>query len=155
LREADGRFGLVCVFDADSTQTLRRHADSIRLPADEILPVAAAVVERSFAPTMVYLIRRRNAWKSVDDLDRSAAVSRRIGEEEMARQVSWLRSYAVHEDDGTLGSVCLYQAVDAEALADHASRVGMPADEITPVIGRILFGDDLVAEPTSRSAALV
>jgi hypothetical protein len=153
LREADGRFGLACVFEADGVQTLHRHADSIRLPASEVLRVTSTRVVRPFAPTMVYLIRRRNFWITPAELDRSNTASRRIADEEMARELSWLRSYAVREDDGTLGTVCLYQSVDPQALRKHAERVGMPADEITTVIGRIVFRDDLDARRTASGAA--
>jgi hypothetical protein len=68
--------------------------------------------------------------------------------------VSWLRTYAVRENDGSLGTVCLYQSVDAWALTEHAARTGMPADEITPVIGRIVFREALRSQPTASSAAL-
>jgi hypothetical protein len=142
LVQADGRFGLTCVFEADGAPALRRHAAQTDMPAAEILPVAATVHVRSFAPTRVYLIRRRNVWPSAAELDRSAALSRRIGDEEMAREVSWLHSYAVRESDGTLGTVCLYQAVSPAALRDHARRCAMPADEIVPVLGRIVYRDD-------------
>lgn len=152
LREDDGRFGLACVFQADDARTLRRHSELTRLPAEEILPVTTTLEVRRFAPTMVYLIRRRSFWHAAADLDHSAERSRRVGEEEMARQVIWLRSYAVREDDGTLGAMCIYQAVDPEALRQHAARVGMPADEITPVIGRVVFRAQ--PQPTVSGAAL-
>jgi hypothetical protein len=142
LREADGHFGLACVVQADGAETLWRHAELTGAPAQEILPVVAKVLVRPFAPAMVYLIRRRNFWKTTADLEKTAAISRRIGDEEMAREVSWLRTYAVRESDETLGTVCIYQAVDAKALSEHAARVGMPADEIIPVIGRIVFREE-------------
>jgi hypothetical protein len=152
LGQADGRFGLTCVFEADGAPALRRHAAQTGAPAAEILPVAAAVHVRSFAPTRVYLIRRRNFWPSAAELDLSAALSRRIGDEEMAREVSWLHSYAVHESDGTLGTVCLYQAVSPGALRDHARRCAMPADEIVPVLGRIVYRDDPRPQAAPSSA---
>jgi Protein of unknown function (DUF4242) len=152
LREADGRFGLACVYEADSVQTLMLHAARTRVRAQEILPVAATVFMRPFAPTMVYLIRRCNFWKTPADLERSAVVSRRIGDEEMARDVRWLRTYAVKEDDGTLGTVCIYQAVDSDALRQDATRVGIPADEIIPVIGRIVFREGTLRQPISSAA---
>ena len=152
LHQANGRFGLACVFQADSVQTLRRHAGLTELPAGEILPVAATVLVRPFAPTRVYLIRRRAFWKTADDLEQSAAIARRIGDEGMPREVSWLRTYAVREHDGSLGTVCIYQAASPEALREHASRVGMPADEITPVLGRIVFREDPAPQPRPRSA---
>jgi hypothetical protein len=142
LREADGRFGMVCVFRARDVQALRRHAELVALPAEEILPVAATMLVRADAPTMLYLIRRRNFWNSAADLEKSATLSRRLGDEEMAEQVSWIRTYAVQESDGTLGTVCIYQSVSAQALREHAARVGMPADEITEVIGHVAYRDD-------------
>jgi hypothetical protein len=142
LREADGRLGLACVFQSDGIQALARHAELTKNVAQEILPVAATVFVRPFAPAMVYLIRRRNVWNTAADFEASAAISRRVGDEEMAREVSWLRTYAVEEKDGTLGTVCIYQAVDPKALRRHALRAGMPADEIVPVIGRIVFREE-------------
>jgi hypothetical protein len=146
LRETDGRFGLACVFQADSARTLRLHAQLTDVIAREILPVAATVPVRPFVPAMVYLIRRRSFWRTAEDLEASAAVSRRVGDEEMAREVSWLRTYAVKENDGTLGTICIYQAIGPHALSRHAARVGMPADEIIPVIGRVVFREG----PTQR-----
>lgn len=153
LAHADGRFGLACVFEADSAQALRRHAAQTALAAREILPVATTLELRAFAPAMVHLIRRRRFCKTLADIEKSAAIWSRIGDE-MARQVSWLRTYAVHEDDGTLGTVCLYQGIDAQALAEHAARVGAPADDITAVIGRIVYRDDPLhpQSAASRSA---
>lgn len=92
-----------------------------------------------------YVIRRRNAWKSADELEKVASRSARIGNEEMPDKVRWIRSYVVQEEDGTLGTVCVYQATDAGAIRDHAARVGMPADEITLVGNTVIVRDDPVA----------
>lgn len=145
LREPDGRFGLACVFQADGARTLRRHAALTRLPAVEILPVAATLAVRALAPSRVYLVRRRGFWKTEAELAHSAALGRRVSDEEMPTRLCWLRSYVVHEADGTLGTWCLYQSVDAPALIEHAGRVGIPADEITPVLGCHVFRDDAPA----------
>lgn len=153
LRETDGRFGLTCIFEADTVATLEWHAALTNLSSAEVLPVVATVRVRSFAPTMVYLVRRRNFWPSMAEVDRSAALARRIGGEEMAREVSWLRSYAVRESDGTLGTVCLYQAVSPAALREHARRCERPADEIVPVLGRIVFREEPEPEPSSAVPA--
>ena len=48
----------------------------------------------------------------------------------------------VAEADGTLGTVCIYQAVSPEAIRRHAQRVGMPADEITPVAATVIVRAD-------------
>jgi hypothetical protein len=141
LREPDGRFGLACVFQADGETSLRRHADCLELPATEILPVAATLAGRALAPSRVYLVRRRGFCKTAAELEHSAAASRRISDEEMPTRVCWLRSYVVHEADGALGSCCLFQGVDAAALAEHARRAALPADEITPVLACHVFRD--------------
>ena len=88
------------------------------------------------------VIRRRNAWKNPRELEATGAVSLRIGNEEMPDQIRWIRSDVVTEDDGTLGTVCIYQAVSEAAIRDHARRVGMPADEITPVANTVVIRDD-------------
>jgi hypothetical protein len=56
--------------------------------------------------------------------------------------VRWIRSYVVTEEDGSLGTVCIYQAASVDAIRDHAARVGMPADEITPVANTVIVRDD-------------
>lgn len=89
-----------------------------------------------------YTIRRRKAWQNSRELEATAAVSLRIGNDEMADKVRWIRSYVVKEEDGSLGTVCIYQAVSAEAIREHAKRVGMPADEITPVAKTVVVRED-------------
>jgi len=89
-----------------------------------------------------YVIRRRNAWKDAKELEATAGVSLRIGNEEMSKQIRWIRSYVVNEDNGRLGTVCIYQAVSPAAILEHAKRVGMPADEITPVAKTVIIRED-------------
>jgi Protein of unknown function (DUF4242) len=89
-----------------------------------------------------FVIRRRNAWKNTQELEATAALSRKIGDGEMSHQVRWIRSYVVQEADGTLGTVCVYQATGPQAIREHANRVGMPADEITPVEATVVIRDD-------------
>lgn len=90
----------------------------------------------------LYVIRRRKVWKTAAELEATASRSARIGNEEMADQVRWIRSYVVNEDDGTLGTVCIYQATGPDAIRDHARRVGMTADEITPVLRTVVVRED-------------
>lgn len=90
----------------------------------------------------LYVIRRRNAWKNAKELERTASISARVGNEEMSDKVRWIRSYVVQEEDGNLGTVCIYQAISAEAIKDHANRVGMPAHEITPIARTVVIRND-------------
>ena len=67
----------------------------------------------------------------------------------MSDRVRWIRSYVVKEADDRLGTVCIYEASDPEAIREHARRVGMPGDEIFPVLKTIIIRDD----PAEASAA--
>lgn len=89
-----------------------------------------------------YVIFRRSAWESNEDLEASAAISAQVGDEEMSDQVRWIRSYVLDEEDGTLGTVCIYQAVDEDAVMEHATRAELPADEIIPVAETVIVRDD-------------
>jgi hypothetical protein len=88
-----------------------------------------------------FIIRRREAWKDAQELEGVAARSKQIGDEEMSDDVRWIRTYVL-DDGGTLGSLCVYQATSADALLEHAKRVGMPADEITLVADTVVLRPD-------------
>jgi hypothetical protein len=90
----------------------------------------------------LYVIRRPGAWANVDELKATAARSAKVGNDEMADRVRWIRSYVVKEPDGRLGTVCIYQARDPEAIREHARKVGMPGDQIAPVLDTVVVRDD-------------
>ncbi len=52
----------------------------------------------------------------------------------------------IAEEDGTLGSICIYQASSPEAIRKHAHRVGMPADEISNIADTVVIRPDPVGE---------
>jgi hypothetical protein len=52
----------------------------------------------------LYMIRRSSAWADTAELEKTAAVSGKIGDEEMSDKVRWIRSYVVNEADGRLGT---------------------------------------------------
>jgi len=89
-----------------------------------------------------YVILRRGGWKTAEDLEAAAAVSTRIGDDEMSDQVRWIRSYVLNEEDGTVGTVCIYQAVDEDAVMEHAQRADLPADEVILVADTVIVRDD-------------
>ena len=90
----------------------------------------------------LYAIRRKSGWKTGPELEEAAAKSRQIGDDEMSDQIRWIRSYVIQEDDGSLGTVCIYQASSPEAIRDHAGRVGMPADDVMAVADTVLVRPD-------------
>ena len=91
-----------------------------------------------------YVIRRRSNWKDAQELEAAASRSAQIGNEEMPDKVRWIRSYVVKEDDGRLGTVCIYQGVDEQAIREHAERAGLQADEISPVETTVIIREDPV-----------
>lgn len=92
-----------------------------------------------------YVILRRSGWADAQELEVAAGRSSRVGLEEMSDQVKWIRSYVVEEQDGRLGTACVYQGVDAEAVREHARRAGLPADEVIEVRGTVIINDDPLA----------
>jgi hypothetical protein len=96
----------------------------------------------------LYAIRRRNGWATAEDLQAAAARSTAEGDKP-GSGVRWIRSYVVAEENGDLGTVCIYEAESPETIRTHAHRVGMPADEITPVADTVIVRPDPV--PVSPS----
>jgi thiamine biosynthesis protein ThiC len=92
-----------------------------------------------------YVILRRNGWRSPEELQAAAARSKQVGDEEMADDIRWIRSYVTAESDGGLGTVCIYQATSPEKIREHAERAGLPADEIVEVADTVLVRPDPVA----------
>lgn len=89
-----------------------------------------------------YIIRRKGNWKTPEELEKTASVSARVGNEEMPDRVRWIRSYVVQEADGSLGTLCIYQGNDEDAVKEHAERAGMTADEVAPVVRTVLVRED-------------
>jgi hypothetical protein len=92
-----------------------------------------------------YAIFRRNGWASPQLLERAAARSRRVGDEEMPDRIRWIRSYVIEDQDGSLGTVCIYEARDDAAIREHAQRAGLPADEVRRVVDTVIVRPDPVA----------
>lgn len=89
-----------------------------------------------------YVILRRSAWESEDELNVAAGLSTQVADEDMDNRVKWIRSYVLAEEDGTLGTVCIYQAEDEEAILEHAQRAELPADEVIEVASTVIIRDD-------------
>jgi thiamine biosynthesis protein ThiC len=89
-----------------------------------------------------YVILRRGAWPDGDALGAAAARSKAVGDEEMSDDIRWIRSYVLSEADGSVGTVCIYQASSPEAIREHASRADLAADEIIPVADTVVVRGD-------------
>ena len=88
-----------------------------------------------------YVILRRNGWRTGQELEEAAARSTAEGER-MPDDVRWIRSYVLAEEDGTVGTVCIYQAASPEAIRAHAAAADLPVDEIVAVADTVVVRPD-------------
>jgi len=88
-----------------------------------------------------YVILRRGGWRTAADLQGAAARSTAEGER-MPDDVAWIRSYILAERDGTVGTVCIYQASSPEAIRRHAAAAKLPVDEIVAVTDTVVVHPD-------------
>lgn len=93
----------------------------------------------------LYAILRRSGWRSGAELEEAAGRSTRVGDEEMPDEVRWIRSYVLEEQDGSVGTVCIYEAASPEAIRKHASLAELPVDEIIPIADTVVVRQDPAA----------
>jgi len=93
-------------------------------------------------PMKTYVILRRTGWSSLQELDKAAVRSARIGRDEMPDRISWIRSYVTKEKGDRIGTVCIYQAVDDDALREHARRADLPCDDCVEVTDVLIVNPD-------------
>ena len=89
-----------------------------------------------------YAIRRPHAWADADELGKTAERSKQVADEEFPDDIAWIRSYVIAEEGGSLGTICIYQATDEEAVRQHAGRVDMPAAEILEIVDTVIVRPD-------------
>ena len=92
----------------------------------------------------LFMIRRNDGWKSGEELEAAAKRSTEVAESDFPDSIRWIRSYVVHEPDGRIGTFCIYEAADGEAIREHARRVGMPGEEFYPVATTVVVRPDPV-----------
>jgi hypothetical protein len=90
-----------------------------------------------------YVILRRRGWRRPDEL-REAAERSTVEGERMSDDVRWIRSYVLSEQDGSVGTVCIYEASTPEAIRRHASLADLPVDEIIGVAETVVVRPDPV-----------
>jgi hypothetical protein len=91
----------------------------------------------------LYVIVRRNGWATVADLEAAAARSTVEGDKE-GSGVRWIRSYVTAEQDGSVGTFCIYEAESPEAIRAHADAADLPVDEIVRVADTVIVRPDPV-----------
>jgi hypothetical protein len=92
-----------------------------------------------------YLILRRGGWTTSQHLKASATRSAARGDQ-MHYDIRWIRSHVTAEADGTVGTVCVYQAASPESIREHARHPVICADEI------VVIGETVVVAPDREPA---
>jgi len=95
----------------------------------------------------LYAIIRRRGWRTGADLEEAAGRSSRVGDEEMSDDIRWIRSYVLSEEDGSVGTLCIYEASGPDAVREHAEKAGLPVDEVIPIADTVIVRPDPQAAP--------
>ena len=94
----------------------------------------------------LYVILRRDGWRSGEELEAAAARSTEAGDQR--GDVRWIRSYVLEEGQG-LGTVCIYEAESEEAIRGHAEDANLPITEIVKVADTVIVRPDPAPAATS------
>ncbi len=89
----------------------------------------------------LYGIVRRNGWGSAEELQAAAARSTEEGDK-AGSGVRWIRSYVLAEENGGLGTFCVYEADSPEAIREHAQAADLPVDEVVPIADTVVVRPD-------------
>ena len=92
----------------------------------------------------LYLIRRPSGWRTPEELQAAAERSKEVGDGQMSDDIRWIRSYVVEENDGGLGTICIYQATSPEKIREHAALADLPATDIFKIADTVIVRPDPV-----------
>lgn len=92
----------------------------------------------------LFAILRRSGWKSPEELRISAERSLKVANEQMPDEVRWIRSYVLEEGVGSVGTICIYEGIDEEAVRRHSVKAELPLDEVIPILETVLVRPDPV-----------
>ena len=91
-----------------------------------------------------YVVVRRRAWPTHPDAVEAVARAT-LEAARLSGIVTWAQTYVVEETDGTIGSICVYDAVSPEAVRYHSDAAELPVDEIVRVADTIVLRPDPAA----------
>jgi Nickel responsive protein SCO4226-like len=90
-----------------------------------------------------YVVLRRGGLRTAVELQKAAERAAAEGDP-LLGEARWICSYVLSELDGSVGSVCVYEAASPEAIRVHAERDGLPVDEIVAVADTVVVRPDPV-----------
>jgi sporulation protein YlmC with PRC-barrel domain len=91
----------------------------------------------------LYGIFRRNGWATLADLEVAGKKSAEVGDTE-GSGVRWIRSYALSEESGEIGTFCVYEGESPEAIRKHAENSDLPCDEVVEIATTVVVRPDPV-----------
>ncbi len=89
----------------------------------------------------LFAILRRDGFTDGPTLEAAAARSTEVGNG-MPDDIRWIRSYVLSENNGSLGTVCIYQASSEDAIRKHAKSADLPVSEIVPIADTVVVRPD-------------
>ncbi len=92
----------------------------------------------------LYGILRRNGWATLEDLEVAGKRSAEVGDTP-GSGVRWIRSYALSEESGEIGTFCVYEGESVEAIRKHAEDSDLPCDEVIEIATTVVVRPDPVA----------
>lgn len=92
----------------------------------------------------LYGIFRRNGWATLEDLEVAGKRSAEVGDQD-GSGVRWIRSYALSEESGEIGTFCVYEGESRDAVRKHAEDSDLPCDEIVEIATTVVVRPDPVA----------
>lgn len=100
-----------------------------------------------------YVVLRRNGWMNAKL--RAAVEQSFVKSERTLDDIGWIRSYVLHERDGSVGAVCVVSARSPEAIRRHAAAAGLRVDEIVKVAGNVVVHPNLLSMATGEAAVVL
>jgi hypothetical protein len=95
----------------------------------------------------LYAILRRHGWRSPEEVKEAGQRSATEGDKP-GSGVRWIRSYALAEESGEMGTVCIYEAESPDAIRAHAEAADLPIDEIVQIAQTIIVRPDPQPAPS-------
>jgi hypothetical protein len=88
-----------------------------------------------------YVVPRTRAFLSEEEIDAVIECGLALIET-MNDELRFIRSYVVHEDDGTYSAFCVYEATGPEVLERYSEAMRLPTDAIKHVATTVVNAPD-------------
>ena len=94
----------------------------------------------------LYVVPRTRAFLSEEEIDAVIECGLALIDT-MSDELRFIRSYVVHEDDGTYSAFCVYEATGPEVLERYSEAMKLPTDAIKQVATTVVNAADPAPAP--------